>query len=82
MHWSISNPTLGIAGWTALGIVVVLFSFSIGIFVIGYRDRRLPIEMRNVGLDKKIGRIGLLMKILGAATVAILGIMNIFGWKF
>ena len=55
--------------------------FAIVVAVIGYRNRQLPIELRDKDLDRKLERIGLPVKLLGAATVVMVGIMNIMGWK-
>lgn len=82
MHFSMTNDPISAGTWIVLGIVGFLFVFAIVVAVIGYRDRQLPIELRDKNLDRKLERIGLPIKLLGAATVVMVGIMNIMGWKF
>ncbi len=81
MQLSMTNDPISVGTWIMLGIAGLLFVFSIVVAVIGYSDRRLPIELRDKDLDRKLERIGFPIKILGAAAVAIVGIMNITGWK-
>ena len=81
MQFSTSNDPISAGSWIVLGIAGFLLVFAIVVAVIGYRDRRLPIDLRDKDLDRKLERIGLPIKLLGAATVVMVGIMNIMGWK-
>jgi hypothetical protein len=76
-----TNDPISVGTWIVLGIAGFFFVFGIVVAVIGYSDRQLPIELRDKDLDRKLERIGLPIKILGATAVAIVGIMNIMGWK-
>jgi len=82
MHLSMADGPIGIVDWIALGITTLLLISTVVISVIGNRNRHLPMERRNKELDRNLERIGLPLKILGAGTVAVLGIMKIMGWKF
>ena len=81
MQFSMTNGPISTGTWIVLGIAGFLFVFAIVVAVIGYRNRQLPIELRDKDLDRKLERIGLPVKLLGAATVVMVGIMNIMGWK-
>ena len=81
MQFSMTNDPISAGTWIVLGIAGFLFVFATAVAVIGYRDRQLPIELRDKDLDRKLARIGLPIKLLGAATVVMVGIMNIMGWK-
>jgi hypothetical protein len=81
MQFSMTNDSISVGSWIVLGIAGFLLVFAIFVAVIGYRDRQLPIDLRDKDLDRKLERIGLPIKILGAATIVMVGVMNIMGWK-
>ena len=81
MHLSMADGTIGIGDWIILGVAVLLLLSALVVAVIGYRNRQLPLEQRDKELDRKLERFGLPLKILGASAVAILGTLNIMGWK-